>query len=132
MARRLILDTGVLIAKERGGALRAIDRDDDVAIAAVTLGELWTGVELARDAGRASRRREFVESLRGLVPTVPYDDDVAAAHGALLAHVHRTGTPRGAHDLIIAATAVATSRTLMTTDRSARFSALPGLSVVEI
>lgn len=131
MARRLILDTGVLIEQERGGGLSAIDRDDDVAIAAVTLGELWTGVLLARDELRASRRREFVEAIRELVPAVPYDDEVAAAHGALLAHVHRTGTPRGAHDLIIAATAVATSRTLVTTDRSARFSALPELRVVE-
>ncbi|MDQ0789403.1 hypothetical protein [Streptomyces sp. B3I8] len=36
------------------------------------------------------------------------------------------GSPRGAHDLIIAATAAATARTLLTTDTAA-FDALPGV-----
>ena len=61
------------------------------------------------------------------LPVEPYDVEVAEAHGRLLAHVHRSGTPRGAHDLIIAATAIATRRTVLTTDRSARFQELPGV-----
>lgn len=132
MARRLILDTGVLVAQERGRALDAIAADDDVAIATVTLGELWTGVHLADDEQRAARRRAFVEGIRDRVPLLPYDEEVAAAHGILLAHVHSAGKPRGAHDLIIAATAVATRRTLVTTDLSARFSALPEVRVLEL
>jgi len=52
-------------------------------------------------------------------PVEPYELDTAEAHGRLLAHVHRSGTKRGAHDLIIAATAVATSRTVLTTDSNA-------------
>jgi predicted nucleic acid-binding protein len=38
------------------------------------------------------------------------------------------GTPRGAHDLIIAATARATSRTVVTSDRTG-FIDLPGVNV---
>ncbi|MBA2338601.1 MAG: hypothetical protein H0V96_12770 [Acidimicrobiia bacterium] len=41
---------------------------------------------------------------------------MAGAHAALLAEVRETGRPRGAHDLIIAATAMATDRILVTAD----------------
>lgn len=44
----------------------------------------------------------------------------------LLAHARRTGRPRGAHDLQIAATAAATGRLVLTTDRRA-FDGLPGV-----
>ncbi|MFI1967435.1 hypothetical protein ACH429_25505 [Streptomyces pathocidini] len=48
MARRLILDTGILIRAERGTSELAalLQGDDDVAIAAVTAAELQYGVEL--------------------------------------------------------------------------------------
>jgi tRNA(fMet)-specific endonuclease VapC len=50
---------------------------------------------------------------------------VARHHAALLAHARRTGRPRGAHDLIIAASARATGRTLLTMDAEAGFDDLP-------
>lgn len=128
MARRLILDTGALVAAERKRIADGIRDDDDVVIAAVTVAELYTGVNLANDSRRASRLLS-VERVLETVPVVAYDDEVAAAHGVLLAHVHRAGQPRGAHDLIIAATTVATGRLLLTTDRAARFDELPGLQV---
>lgn len=56
----------------------------------------------------------------------PYDLDVAEAHAALLAHVRRAGTPRGAHDLIIAATARAHKRKVVSLDESG-FAELPGV-----
>ncbi len=131
MARRLILDTGVLIASERGrgGIAEVITDDDDLVIAAVTVAELRTGIELAADTHRA-RRAEFLVQVLEILPVEPYDVATAEAHGRLLAHVHRTGTPRGAHDLLIAATAVATRRTILTTDRAARFGDLPGVDCV--
>jgi hypothetical protein len=49
MARRLILDTGVLIVAERStldlGSV--IGDDDDVVIAAISVAELYAGIELA-------------------------------------------------------------------------------------
>ena len=133
MARRLILDTGVLIASERGLAVLAdvIADDDDVAIAAITVAELRTGIELATEAHRAARI-EFLVKILETLPVEPYDLAAAEAHGRLLAHVHRGGTKRGAHDLLIAATAVATKRTILTTDRGARFDDLPGVACVPV
>ncbi|MDP3714634.1 MAG: PIN domain-containing protein [Mycobacteriales bacterium] len=134
MARRLILDTGVLVASERGAPAvmaEAIDRDDDVVIAAVTLAELRTGIELAGPRHRAART-DFLVKILETMPVETYDIAVAEAHGRLLAHVHRSGTKRGAHDLIIAATAVATRRIVLTTDRSARFHDLPGVDCLVV
>lgn len=54
MARRLIIDTGVLLASERGrtGPIDVIAEDDDLVIAAITVAELRTGVELATERHR--------------------------------------------------------------------------------
>lgn len=124
---RLIVDTGVLVALERGQALaaRALPDDADLAVAAVTAAELLVGVELADETRRDARERS-VDALLAAVPVLPYDLAVAREHARLLAHARRTGRPRGAHDLQIAATAVATGRTVLTTDAQA-FSELPGV-----
>ena len=131
MARHLILDTTVLVTAERGtvrlGGL--LDDADDVAIAAITAAELLVGVELA-DARRRQAREAFVGDVLATIPVEEYDLDVARAHARLLAHVRRTGLPRGAHDLIIAATATATGRTVVTSD-AAGFDWLPDVAVLD-
>ncbi len=130
MARRLILDTTVLVTLERGAGLEdLLEDDDDVAIAAITAGELLVGVELA-DGKRRRAREAFVDALLTTIPVEGYDLEVARAHARLLAHVRRMGTPRGAHDLIIAATAAATSRTVVTSDAGG-FHRLPDVAVLE-
>lgn len=126
---RLILDTTVFIDAERRGRQlnRLIADEDDVAIAAVTAAELLVGVELADDARRATRSA-FVRSVLETVPIEDYDVQVARVHATLLAHVRRTGKPRGAHDLIIAATAAARDRIVVSSDTTA-FADLPGVPV---
>lgn len=126
----LLLDTTFLIDAERSGAALelVIDDDDDVAIAAVTVAELLVGVGLASRRHREARR-QFVDAIINAVPTIAYDVAVARHHAALLAEVRRQGRPRGAHDLLIAATALATGRTLVTADAGA-FADLPGLSAL--
>jgi tRNA(fMet)-specific endonuclease VapC len=99
--------------------------DDDVAIAAITAAELLVGAELAVGA-RATRRRSFVADLLSALPVLVYDLDVARMHARLLAHTRRSGRPRGAHDLLIAATAAAVGRTVVTCDPSG-FADLPGV-----
>jgi tRNA(fMet)-specific endonuclease VapC len=86
-----------------------------VAIAAITAAELTVGVELA-DGKRRGRRAAFVAAVLDTVSVETYDLDVARVHGALLAHVRRSGRPRGAHDLVIAATARARGREVVTAD----------------
>ncbi|WP_436764439.1 PIN domain-containing protein [Streptosporangium sp. V21-05] len=128
MARRLILDTGVLIAAERGRAsVDAVIGDaDDVAIAAITVAELLVGVELA-DAACRPGRQAFVDEVLALIPVEEYTVDVARVHARLLAHVLRSGKTRGAYDLLIAATAATTARIVITMDSSAAFDDLPGV-----
>jgi tRNA(fMet)-specific endonuclease VapC len=104
-----------------------IDDEDDIAIAAVTAAELLVGVELA-DAKRRKKRAEFVESVLALVPVEAYDLGVARTHAGLLAHTHRSGRARGAHDLLIAATALQRDRAIVTAD-AAGFADLPGVSI---
>ncbi len=126
---RLVLDTTFLVDAERASAVldELIDDDDDAAIAAITIAELRVGVLLADDR-RRSDREAFVDLVREAVPVIDYDLAVAEAHAGLLASVRRSGAPRGAHDLIIAATAVATGRTVVTADRAA-FDGLPGVDL---
>jgi tRNA(fMet)-specific endonuclease VapC len=125
---RLILDTGVLVRLERQTSIPAdvIPDDADIAIAAITASELLVGIELADDA-RRERRATTVRAILETFDVLPFDLDVARHHAALLTHARRTGRPRGAHDLQIAATARATGRLLVTTDRTA-FDDLPGVS----
>lgn len=133
MARRLIVDTCVLIASERGRKSLAtiITADDDLVIAAITVAELRTGTELASEQHRGARA-EFLLNVLETLPIEPYDLTTAEVHGRLLAHVHRSGTKRGAHDLIIAATAVATKRIIVTTDHNAHFEELPNVECLVV
>jgi len=118
-----------VVAGERG-RLRLDDLigdEDDVTVAAITVAELLVGVELA-DAANQSRRRVLVDSIVATLPVEDYDLDVARSHALLLAHAHRSGRHRGAHDLVIAATALARGRIVVTADRGG-FSDLPGVAV---
>ena len=121
----LLFDTTFLIDADRGGERldSMIEDDDDVAIAAITVAELRVGVALSRGKARTARQA-FVDDVLAAVPVVNYDLAVAAAHAELLVAVRKQGRPRGAHDLMIAATARATQRTVLTADSSA-FADLP-------
>jgi tRNA(fMet)-specific endonuclease VapC len=130
VGRKLILDTGVLIAVDRGKAdLDSIRFDDDALIASITLSELMVGVELAEGSRRAARLR-MVDFVRENFPVVDFTAEVARVHAKLSAHVRRAGTPREAHDLIIAATAVTAGGRLVTTDKAAEFGDLPGVDCI--
>ena len=125
---RLIVDTGVLIAIARGRQVDAtlLPDDADIAIAAITASELMVGVELA-DAQHRPARAATVDAILTTFDVIAFDIDVARHHVSLLAHARRTGRPRGAHDLQIAATARTTGRVLITTDAHA-FDDLPAVA----
>jgi len=128
---RLLLDTTFLIDAERSDdeLERLISDDDDVAIAAISVAELLVGVELASSKLKAARR-EFFDSIVDSIPVLSYDTPIAAEHAGLLVAVRAAGRPRGAHDLIIAATARATGRTIVSADLAA-FVDLPGVTVLD-
>lgn len=120
---RLILDTGLLVEAVR----RRIPVPDgaDISIPAIVVAEYLAGCELDPDAGRRAAQKAFLDEVLTAIPVCDYDRNVAEQHAKLLAHTTREGRRRGPHDLIVAATARATGRTILTTDRHAGFDALP-------
>jgi tRNA(fMet)-specific endonuclease VapC len=132
VGRRLILDSNILIAYERGTMDRSSLDDDELAIASVSVAEYRVGIELAdTPGGRAAERARALVAITSAVDVLDYTQATAAHHGRLLAHVRRSGSPRGAHDLIIAAHAAETGRMILSRDAKARFGDLPGVSAID-
>jgi tRNA(fMet)-specific endonuclease VapC len=84
---------------------------------------LRVGVDLATPRYRRARQA-FLDDVLTAIPVLPYDVETAHAHADLLTAARALGRPRGAHDLIIAATARASRRTVLTADLGA-FADLP-------
>jgi tRNA(fMet)-specific endonuclease VapC len=104
-----------------------VEDEDDVALAAITAAELLVGVQLV-DRRRRPKRQKFVDELLSSIPVEAYDLDTARVHAELLGHTRKEGRIRGAHDLLIAATARSRARTVVTADVSG-FEGLPGVEV---
>ncbi|MHB8510962.1 MAG: PIN domain-containing protein [Actinomycetota bacterium] len=123
---RVILDTSVVIDAEREAVdLRQVTDSSDVSVAAITVAELIHGAELSDHRHRPSRVA-FIERLLEVFKVDLYNLEVARVHGSILAHSTRAGRPRGGHDLLIAATAIATDRVLITSDAKG-FEGIPTL-----
>ncbi|WP_176903317.1 PIN domain-containing protein [Nonomuraea maritima] len=114
---KVVGSLGLLLSAPR--ARQFVPADGDAA-------ELLVGVEMA-DAARRPNRQAFVDEVLALIPVEEYTTDVASVHARLMAHVRGEGQSRGAYDLLIAATAAATARTVITMDASAAFDDLPGV-----
>ncbi|GAA5109340.1 PIN domain-containing protein [Haloechinothrix salitolerans] len=126
---RLILDTGVLVEAARGRlALDEISDESDPAVPAIVVTEYLVGVQLDKDPGRCAAKRDFLTKVLNTIPVEDYTVGVAESHAELIANTRAGGKPHGPHDLIVAATAHATDRTILTTDGRARFDALPGVT----
>jgi len=132
VGRRLILDTNVLIAYERGTIDREALEDDELAVAAVSIAEYRVGIELADTPDRAADRARALVAIVSAVDVLDYTEATAAHHARLIAHARRMRTPRGAHDLIIAAHALQTDRIILTLDAKTRFGDLPGVTATGI
>ncbi len=81
----------------------------------------------------ASQRKVIKRRIRRMMIGLGLGVVVATSSAIrLLAHVRKSGTPRGAHDLIIAAHAAETGRTIVSKDAKARFSDLPGVASISV
>lgn len=96
-------------------------------MAALTVAEYRTGIELADTAERAATRARALAAVVENVEVLDYTPATAAHHARLIAHTKRSGRPRGAHDLILAAHAAQSRRVLLSRDAAARFGDLPGV-----
>jgi predicted nucleic acid-binding protein len=116
----LLIDSSSLIAAERGEvdleATLAGDLDEEIAIAAITASELLHGIHRLKGSVKQARAERFVERLLDRVPVIAFDLDAARVHARLGAELAAKGTAVGAHDLIIASTAVAIEFAVATRD----------------
>lgn len=134
MGQRLIVDTSVIVSAERRGqaSADALPADANAAVPAIVLAEYRTGIEREVDADRAARRSAWLAAILSQAEVLDYTASTAEHHARLLAYTQKQGTPRGPHDLIIAAHAAETGRAIVTLDRKARFAGLPGVAVADI
>jgi len=101
-----------------------------VAVSAITLSEIWFGIEGESDAARGKRRRRWQEKTFRRFEIVPLDAAVARVHARIWLQLSDAGLMIGPHDLIIAATA-AHRRWAVATFNAIEFRHVRGLAVVE-
>jgi tRNA(fMet)-specific endonuclease VapC len=127
----LLIDTDLLVDLERGDTASQTQQllgDEDRAISVITVSELLHGVHRAQGATRA-RRRAYVEHILAGMEAIPITEPVARLHADIWSDLAERGQPIGAHDLWIAATALAHGLGVATRN-SARFKRVLGLRVV--
>ncbi len=128
----LILDTNVFIHSERSKTpidFAQWEVYGDVFISAVTVSELLVGVHYAVDESRKARRSAFAEAILGKVPVLDFTGEVARVHAGLFASLAKQGRMIGAHDLILAATALFHNCAVLT-ENTDEFEWVPGLEVI--
>ena len=127
----VLIDSSVLIAAERDDldleTVLGRSGDDPLGVAAITIAEVLYGVH--RLGGlRRLRAKQFADRWLAVLPVVAFDVETAAVHATLAVDLGRQGLPMGAHDLIIAATAVRLGYAVATRDRRS-FARIEGLDV---
>jgi predicted nucleic acid-binding protein len=117
----VIFDSTEIIALERSRttvqSLVAGREEEPFGISVVTVAELLHGVERADTEARRLKRQAFVEKAIELFPVFPFDLSVARIYGRIWATLARKGQSVGAHDLIIAATAISLDYVVVTGNR---------------
>jgi tRNA(fMet)-specific endonuclease VapC len=128
----LIIDTNVLIRAERDARsdlFAPYVEHGNAYISAITVSELLVGVHLANSEARRNQRSAFVEGLISLFSVLDFTADAARIHAGLYASLRQRGELIGAHDLIIAATALQHGFAVLTGNER-EFNRIPGLKVI--
>jgi tRNA(fMet)-specific endonuclease VapC len=129
----IILDADVIIRGEKGAfdlrAWVASRPNDQFEIAAITVAELWHGVERATGSHRA-KRQQYLQTILNSLPIIPYTEQTAYEHARLWADLEASGQRIGFYDLIVAATALE-RRSEVATFNEKHFARVKGLSVIK-
>jgi predicted nucleic acid-binding protein len=72
----------------------------------ISVSEILHGIHRAKNEEIRQRRTDFVEELLRSFTLLPFDLSIARKHAELSAALSAAGRPVGAHDLLIAATAI--------------------------
>jgi tRNA(fMet)-specific endonuclease VapC len=128
----IMLDADVIIRAERGlfdlPKWIASHSNDPFEIAAITVAELWHGVERAGPHGPT--RQLYLRDLLENLPIIPYTEHTAYQHARIWAALESAGKMIGSYDLIVAATAFERGSQVATFNPR-HFRRVEGLSVIE-
>lgn len=125
-----LLDTNVCVAFLNGGDTNVRDHllalsPSDVFLCSVVKAELLYG---ARKSARVDENLARLSAFFAAMESLPFDDAAAEHYGLLRAQLESVGTPIGANDMMIAATALAARVTLVTRNQR-EFARVAGLAM---
>ena len=129
----IMLDADVLIRGEKGSfdlkSWLAGQPNEQFEVAAITVAELWHGVERATPPHK-QRRLQYLHAMLAVLPVVPYTEQTAYEHARIWAELEAAGKMAGYYDLIVAATALERGSQVATFNRR-HFDPVHGLTVIE-
>ena len=130
----ILLDTSVVIAFEKGKIdlhawLASQSADSTSVITSVTISELLYGVERADTAARARMRRTWTDEFIDASTVLDFDEECARIHATIWSGLEACGERIGAHDMLIAATALRHNMAVATLN-AAEFKRVPKLKVI--
>jgi tRNA(fMet)-specific endonuclease VapC len=129
----IILNADVVIRGEKGGldlqTWVASHPNEQFEIAAITVAELWHGVERATGQHKA-KRQQYLQTLLASLPIIPYTEQTAYEHARIWAELESSGNAIGFYDLIVAATALERGSTVATFNKR-YFAQVKGLTIIE-
>ena len=126
----LVIDTDVWVLAEKSASTLDLARWAQYGgayMSDITTSELLVGVERANTAQRRAQRGAFVESLLSSLPVLEFSMPVVRTHARMVASLSKNVTA-GAHDALIAATALHHGYALLTRN-VADFKIFAGLKV---
>ena len=127
-----MLDADVIIRGERGtldlAAWMAQREEERFEVAAITVAELWHGVERAGGQHRGTRER-YIRRILEELPKIPYTDTTALEHARIWASLESSGQMIGDYDMIVAATALERGCAVATFNKR-HFENVRGLKVI--
>jgi len=131
----LLLDTGLFIAAERGRfdleALLVQRPDLPHAMSSITAAELLVGVERSLAMAHVENKRATVEEFLTTFAVLEFDLFCARRWAKIAADLQKKGQLIGAHDLLIAATALRYGYAVATFNIR-EFSRIPGLVTIPL
>jgi tRNA(fMet)-specific endonuclease VapC len=126
---RYLLDTNTCIfaLKRRDRVIERLKAcsPQDVAVAIITVAELWFG---ARKSLRPQATRREIDAFLKPLAVLPFDHDAAEEYALLRFELQRVGRPIGERDLLIASVAAA-RRLVVVTHNVSEFGRAPGVTV---
>ncbi len=127
----LILDTCIFIHAEKHGInFDKWQKYGGAYMSSITMSEILVGVHRADTAERRIKRSTFMEAMINSIAVLPFDEECARIHAQIRAYLQAKGAITGAHDLIIAATALCHNHAVLTFNEK-EFRRVPGLEVVK-